>query len=243
MPNQAKKNFSSIVHWGLAVIGGLSAGVTIAVAPVKDFAIDHPLWGWGLFVSALIVLPFIVTSGAQSQAKASEKSAAAQIKAAEDAAAVQVKAAQEDALAQVQSFKNDAAARVKDIELLRERLDGWELNSWFFSYLTGAAMHEHLSLDFAHDIETHLSRWEFDAREMTDPEVERIWKACEKTARDYNSKIDEYMFMKASSQSHLQVPPEWLEKDPDRHAQAFNELRSALNCLLDAIRDAHRIMH
>lgn len=134
-------------------------------------------------------------------------------------------------------------ARKKDIELLRDRLQGWELDSTFFQYLTQGATHEHLDLSFASNLDKHLDRWEFDAREMKNPEVQRIWKACEAATVQYNERINEHLFLKASAQDFLHVPPEWQWDDPDRYKRAFEELLAARLNLLAAIRNAHRILH
>lgn len=135
-----------------------------------------------------------------------------------------------------------AVARTKDTALLRDRLTGWELDSDFFRYLTQRVTHEHLSLNFVSDLEQHLERWEFDAREMTTREVRNKWLTCKKAALRYAHLLDQNTFLKNSGKAY-EVPREWEREDPERWRSAFEQLPAARQDLAEAIQASHRILH
>lgn len=130
----------------------------------------------------------------------------------------------------------------RDLELLQERMEEWELGSSFHVRLVEHVDHKRLPDYFVSQLEHQIRRWNRDPRELRDPEVSRVWKRCRDAAEAYDGWITFYMYSDDPNGA-LHVAPEWSSTDPERYREAFEVLGKAAQELSEALSDVYRVQH
>lgn len=133
----------------------------------------------------------------------------------------------------------------KDLILLDDRMNGWELGGDFHSRLRNA-FHKRLPREFVEQLEKQVERWEGDTREFHNPEIAEVWSTCKAAAELYVQKINFYMsYEDDTDYAYLQVPLEWRDGSDHgkKYRDTFDELESARSALLESVGAIYKTQH
>lgn len=158
--------------------------------------------------------------------------------------------------ARVKSEEVEFSSRAKDLALLQDRIQGWELHSDFDVLLTRNINHKFLPWSFVSNLENRVFNWDRDTREIIDKRVSKVFVSCHDAAKEYIAKIDEYMWERDATEAarkrmkngeeveqYLEVPTEWKHNDVKRYRAAFEELEACRSLFAASLGEVYKILH
>ena len=229
MANDSKNPVVETVIWA-ATVGGFAGLIGLFVPISRSFFETNGFLGWILFASLLTLLPWIVRSLVKAGTRGKDK-------------ALQERWDAENlTLLREREAREDSALRAqwrRDVKLVRDWLQGWDLHGKFHIYLVEGVIFAHLPLWFARELDERVEMWRRDPRELTQPSLEAQWEAFRAAATDFHDKLNEHMWMEprtkaereAGFEQFMQIPPEWKTRDHARYQGALNELQESRSSL------------
>ncbi len=213
-----------------ATISGVVSLITLFVPITKEFFISNPLWGWGLFFCALVLLPVFAEFAIRERVASAN-------------ASLEEKHRRAKQSLQEELDTLNTEHRGKDIGLLRDRVGDLNQGSKFFTYLVNGVNHEHLAFWFSSKLQEKVEEWSRDSREIKEPAISQAWSEFVTAAELYEKRMTKYMHEKERRPDALEVPPEWERDDPELYKSAFLELQEAREALELRLRNIHRVIH
>lgn len=231
----------------LTEICGVVGFVAFLVPDTRAFLAANGLWAAGLVVLLLAALPFIVESRVLRVLKSREGDLQREWD--QKNASLQREWDQKN-VSLVQEWKGKIAElsrehRDKDLPLLEERMEGWEIHGDFHQQLIDA-FHKRLSSRFVHQLEEQVKRWDRDAREFHDEEIAHAWNDCRSAAKAYLDKINWYMmFEDGTENQYLTVPSDRgiVDDQGKAYRKTYEELTAARSGLEEALGRVYRVLH
>lgn len=225
MANDSNNRIVETVNWA-ASLGGVAGLIGLFIPFSRDFFETYGLLGWILFASLLSLLPWILRSLVKAETRGKEK-------------ALQEKwDAGNLTLLREREAREDAALRAqwrRDVVLVRDWLQGWDLHGKFHVCLVEGVIFAHLPLWFVRELDERVEMWRRDPRELTQPPIAAQWESFRAAATDFADKLNEHMWMEprtkaeqeAGYEQFMQIPPEWKTRDHARYQGALNELQES----------------
>lgn len=225
MANAPKNPVVETVIWA-ATVSGFAGLIGLFVPISRSFFETNGLLGWILFASLLTLMPLIVRSLVKAGTQSKEK-------------ALQERWDVENlTLLREREAREDEALRAqwsRDVDLVREWLQGWDIHGKFHVYLVEDVIFAHLPLWFARELDERVEMWRRDPRKLTQPTLEARWEAFRAAATDFHDKLNQHMWLEqrtkaereARVEQFMHIPPEWKTRDHARYQGALNELQES----------------
>lgn len=216
MSTSSSKPISQILN-SAATIGGVIGIIGLFIPFGRDFMLNNPLWGWALFLCAVIIGPSLTEVIVKKRVRDSAGTLGGHLE------------------------EFDLSSKQKDIELLKARLGPLGETGTVYEYLADGPSYGHLPIWFSSDLAGTLSAWDRDSREIKDTGLCAAWVRCVEQARFYAKLLDDSMRAKVRNPGALQLDPDL--QDSVEYGRTITKIRDAENNFMLALQALHREIH
>lgn len=245
MTTKSNHPVMSMLEWGATISGVLAVvGFFLPGGITKDFLLANPLWGWAGFVLLLIGSRGYIHLAVKARAKDVESELAQKWQDRESELVQQLKNKEAELIQERQTEEDAQESRAKDVALLEERMNGWEMQGPFQVSLVNA-FHKRLSSNFVRQLEDQIDRWDLDTRDFGNQDIAQAWEACKLAAEEYRDKINYYMsYEERTNYEYLEVPTYSRDHgEGDHYRKMFKELEDAKSALQEALGGVYKVLH
>lgn len=125
-----------------------------------------------------------------------------------------------------------------DIELAKDQLGEWTLDSDFYTALSDGINWKAFPSEYRGSIFNHIYRWERDKRVIEESTLAAKFSQVQAAARELDDQIGTYLWLEGTER--LSIPREW---DGVQRKEAYDGLNPAADQLEKALGDLHALLH